>query len=1606
MPARLHAVDLGVVALYLVAITLFGLRFSRRNRKDGAAPDRSLRGYFLANKTIPWWAIALSIVSAETSTLTIIGTPGLAFAGDFGFLQIVFGYMIGRVVVALLFLPRYFQGEMLTAYQLIDRRFGRTLYKVTAGLFLLTRAAAEGVRVFAVSIVVAIAIGTGSILSIALISALTLLYTFEGGMAAVIWTDVVQMAIYIGGTLVAIWSLGQHVPGGWPHIHAVAAAAGKFHLLNFAFNLTTTYTFWAGVLGGTFLTMASHGTDQLMVQRMLAARNLRESRLALLSSGVVIFIQFALFLLIGAGLFVFYGGGINSGAPHLASEMGAGNTNRIFPAFIVQQMPIGIAGLLVAAILAAAMSNLSAALNSLSSTTVVDFYMGFRPQASDRARMIVSRTSTVFWALVLFAVAVYAVHTGGTGNVVEIGLSIASVAYGCLLGVFLLGTLTRYATQWGAIVGMITGFALNLALWLAPGKVLWTGDLMYDCGSGNKGSGMFFYSEMGCKVPWLAIPHIAWTWYVIIGALVTFAVGSLASLVLRKRTARPTIAIAALLALSLSSPFWLSSRSVAEGPASPAQAAPTAKPAATAPSTSPVLLKGTASAVPQSAPPKSPALAAGVKSSQPSVYDFSAASTAINVAIAQKKLPGAVVVVGHGGKVVFEQAYGVRKLAGEPGLDGKPSPAEPMTLDTIFDMASMTKVLVTATAIMQLVEQGKIDVDAPVVKYLPEFATSPNSNSVPVPDAHSGAAPNTNSAPSANANPATSLSANGATIYQPGAQPQVQAQNKVQRAEGPTYNKAAVTIRELLTHYSGLPPDVNLKDAWGLAQPNDKAEGIKRAMESALTSVPGTHFEYSDINYIALGALVEMVSGETLNAYASNHIFVPLGMTETAYHPLYGYCSLVSQAPPPYGHVAPQRAPLMCSASADSQGIMWMISHNHRVAPTQHDDQGTKETNPHFDVLLRGTVHDPTTRRMGGVAGQAGVFSTAEDVSKFAQALLDKLLYDKGPFPLKQSTLKLMTTPQQPATALPGATTFTPDGNTTTGVAVRGFGWDINSAYSRPRGEVFPIGSFGHTGYTGTSLWIDPASDTYVILLANSVHPRGNPSISPLRGEVATDVARALDVGTEQIDCRTKPCSISEVDLRGTPSTAASLKGTASAVPLPRPLERAALAAEVTAHQARTLEPRTSNLEPRVLTGIDVLESTHFASLKDLAAEHNGHLRIGLLTNQTGLDAQGRRTIDVLRGIGGGIELTTLFSPEHGLFGAKDSTNIGQEVDPASGLKVISLYGPTDADRRPKPEDLKDLAAVVIDLQDAGVRFYTYETVVGYFLEASACQQFKAGNELEVLVLDRPNPIDGIAVGGPVSNRPWSYINYTYLPLRHGMTLGELARYFNDGQETCVGRSSDGGEAVGLDKTGWLTVVPMQGWHRSDFFDQTGVQWVNPSPNLRSVTEATLYPGLGMLDATNVSVGRGTASPFEVFGAGATPATKDSPAIPAWFDGKAVAAYLTARHIPGVAFAPAKFAVAEDANHYPYHGQTIEGVRLAVTDRVALDSPELGIEILSALHHLYPAQFKLDKAAPLVANTETMAALARGDDPRAIAASWAADLAAFKARRAKYLLYP
>ena len=474
----LDKLDFAIIALYLAGITLFGLRFRKK--------QRTLRDYFLAGREIPWWAIGLSIVAAETSTLTIISIPGLAYDTNFTFLQVIMGYVVGRAVISFVLLPQYFRGDLFTAYELIERRFGRGLRSLTAGLFLLTRAAAEGVRVYAVSIVVSIALGTGEVASIAIITALTLIYTFEGGLAAVIWTDVVQTAIYVGGTLVGLVTILHLVPGGWNAIHAAAASAGKLQVFDFRHSFLIPYTFWAGLIGGTFFTTASHGTDQLIVQRLLAARGEKQSVTALLSSGIAILFQFALFLTVGVMLWAYY----------RVPSATFGRPDRIYPTFIVTRMPHGISGLLIAAILAAAMSNLSAALNSLSSSAIMDFYAQLRPHADEKTKMRLSRFATLAWALVLFGLAIIALHK--VGRVVEVGLQIASVAYGALLGVFLLGVLTRRANQTGAMIGMACGFAIDLYLWL------------------------------GTRIPW--------TWWVMTGSCVTFAVGWTASTLIGGRS--------------------------------------------------------------------------------------------------------------------------------------------------------------------------------------------------------------------------------------------------------------------------------------------------------------------------------------------------------------------------------------------------------------------------------------------------------------------------------------------------------------------------------------------------------------------------------------------------------------------------------------------------------------------------------------------------------------------------------------------------------------------------------------------------------------------------------------------------------------------------------------------------------------------------------------------------------------------------------------------------------------------------------------------------------------------------------------------------------------
>jgi SSS family transporter len=484
----MRGLDWAVILVYLIGITWFGARFRRG--------QRTLRDYFLGGRRTPWWAIAFSIVSAETSTLTVIGTPALAYGGDLGFLQVVFGYLLARIVIVVLLLPHYFRGEMYTAYELMRLRFGERIRRLTAGLFLVLRALAEGVRVFAISIVVSIVLGTGELASILLIVCLTLFYTFEGGMTAVIWTDVVQMALYIGGAVLSFFVILERVPGGWEHVVAAAAEAGKWRVFDFTLSLTPdffhrTYTFWAGIIGGCFLTTASHGTEQLMVQRLLAARSQRQASAALLASWFVIFFQFTLFLLIGVMLYAYY---------TASSRQPPSPLDRIYPEFVWNQLPVGLSGLVIAAILAAAMSNLSAALNSLASTTVIDFYRPWRQRRglaprSDADLLRISRAATLAWGVILFGIGLLARRWG---SVLEAGLSVASVLYGSLLGVFLLGVLTRRAGERAAMAAMLAGF------------------------------GVMIYVKFGTA--------IAWTWYVVIGTVVTFAAGLLGALVWKERT--------------------------------------------------------------------------------------------------------------------------------------------------------------------------------------------------------------------------------------------------------------------------------------------------------------------------------------------------------------------------------------------------------------------------------------------------------------------------------------------------------------------------------------------------------------------------------------------------------------------------------------------------------------------------------------------------------------------------------------------------------------------------------------------------------------------------------------------------------------------------------------------------------------------------------------------------------------------------------------------------------------------------------------------------------------------------------------------------------------
>jgi uncharacterized protein YbbC (DUF1343 family)/CubicO group peptidase (beta-lactamase class C family) len=764
-------------------------------------------------------------------------------------------------------------------------------------------------------------------------------------------------------------------------------------------------------------------------------------------------------------------------------------------------------------------------------------------------------------------------------------------------------------------------------------------------------------------------------------------------------------------------------------------------------------------------------------------------------AIRDGQMPGAVLIVGHDGDVVYRRAFGERAL--EPRR-------ELMTADTVFDLASLTKVIATTTAVMQLVERGKVRLNDPVAKYIPEFAQN---------------------------------------------------------------DKEDITVRQLLIHHSGLTEDLDLTQPW-----EGREAAFRMAFAQKPVYPPGSKFLYSDINFITLGALVERVTDTTLDAYCAKNIFAPLLMTHTRFLP----------------------------------PASWRPT----IAPTQYDEH---------DKMLRGVVHDPTSRRMGGVAGHAGLFSTADDLSIFAQTLLN------GNKVLSRLTVEKMTTPQQPPSSQ----------------VLRGLGWDIDSPFSSNRGDLLPVGSFGHTGFTGTSLWIDPTTRTYIILLTNGVHPRGKGSVIALRSKIATAVAAALPLKAgEQEEMRWK--SITGYNENQT--------------------------------AARRLAVRNGSVQ----TGVDVLEAHDFAEVRgapDTTANDKSpsdpasapkKKRVGLLTNQTGVDLQGRRTIDVLAEAPG-ISLDAIFSPEHGVTGTLDTTKVGNSKDAATGIPVYSVYGATDESRRPSTDVLKNLDAIVFDVQDAGVRFYTYEATLGYFLEAAS----KTG--IEIIVLDRPDPITGSFVQGPVSDPGRdSFVNYFPVPSRHGMTMGELARMYNAER--------------GLNAK--LTVVPMEGWVRGDWYDSTGVAWINPSPNLRSVTEATLYPGVGLVEGTNVSVGRGTETPFEVLGA-------------PWIKGRELAQYLNARNISGVRFVPLAFT----PNASTYENQKCEGVNIVLIDRNALDAPEMGMELASALHKLYPEQFHLQKMSDILVNQSTLDALAKGDDPRRIDEEWREPLEKFELLRQKYLIY-
>jgi uncharacterized protein YbbC (DUF1343 family)/CubicO group peptidase (beta-lactamase class C family) len=755
-------------------------------------------------------------------------------------------------------------------------------------------------------------------------------------------------------------------------------------------------------------------------------------------------------------------------------------------------------------------------------------------------------------------------------------------------------------------------------------------------------------------------------------------------------------------------------------------------------------------------------------------------------AIGEQQLRGAVVLVGHGDRVAYQKEFGSRALV--------PS-VEPMTADTIFDLASLTKVVATTTSMMILVEEGRIRLNERVSHYIPEFGR---------------------------------------------------------------YGKQGVTIRHLLAHVSGLRPDIDLNDLW---VGYDTA--ISRAADEILVAAPGQRFIYSDINYFLLGEIVSRVSGMPLDQFARARIFEPLGMHETMFNPPPALLPRIAPTEPctPYG---------------------W---------PCEGDDA----------VMLRGVVHDPTARRMGGVAGHAGLFSTAPDLALFCRMILGGGALPDRPqarilSPLTVARMMSPATPPQERN-------------------VRGLGWDLDSRFSANRGELLPAGSVGHTGWTGTSIWVDPATETFVIFLSSRLHPDGGGDVTPLRARVATAVGAAL-------------------------------------VDLPAAVWREARSA-VTDFGAAGPPPARRPADP-VLTGLDVLRAEGFARLRGR--------RVGLVTNHTGLARDGATAIDLLHQARD-VQLVALFSPEHGIRGVLDE-KVPSSVDERTGLPIHSLYGET---RRPTSAMLEGLDTVVIDLQDIGARFYTYMTTMAYVMEEAAPRG------LQVVVLDRPNPINGFRIEGPgLDEASRGFTGYFPMPIRHGLTLGELARLFNEENR------------IGAD----LVVLEMKGWTRDDWFDRTGLRWINPSPNMRNLNQATLYPGIGAIEQTNLSVGRGTDAPFEQIGA-------------PWVDGVRLAEELNGRELAGIRFYPVRFTPASSK----FAGEVCEGVYMIVTDRLAVEPVRVGLEIASALHRLHGHTFQLEDAARLFGSRETLQAIRAGEEPSRIAARWGPEEARWRLLRSRYLIY-